>query len=46
MELILLQVKLVEIINDFFGSDASYYGINPYDMTQHLIDNNITIKED
>jgi hypothetical protein len=29
--------KLVDIINDFFGCDAAYYDVNPFDLATHLI---------
>lgn len=29
---------LVESINDFFGCDAAYFGVNPYDLATHLIE--------
>lgn len=37
--------ELVELINDFFGADAAYYGVDPYALAQHLVDNNVIIKE-
>lgn len=35
--------KLVDIINDFFGCDAAYYGINPLDLAIHLISKGVRI---
>lgn len=35
--------KLVEIINDFFGCDAAYFDVNPFDLAAHMIDNGVTI---
>lgn len=32
---------LVEIINNFFGSDAAYYDVNPLDLATYLIENGI-----
>ena len=37
--------KLVSLINDFFGADAAYYGVDPYALAQHLIDNDVIVKE-
>lgn len=28
--------KLVDIINDFFGCDAAYFNINPFDLATVL----------
>lgn len=33
--------NLVEIINDFFGCDAAYFDVNPFDLAMHLINNNV-----
>ena len=35
------QAKIVEIINDFFGADAAYYDVNPWDFATHLHNNGI-----
>jgi hypothetical protein len=35
--------KLVDIINDFFGCDAAYFDVNPFDLARHLIDNGVMI---
>lgn len=44
--LISMVEKLVDIINDFFGCDAAYFNVNPFDLAIHLINNGIDIKED
>ena len=28
--------KLVDIINDFFGCDAAYFDVNPFDLATHM----------
>lgn len=38
--------KLIDIINDFFGCDAAYYDVNPFDLATHLIENGVTIASD
>lgn len=35
--------KLIDIINDFFGCDAAYYDINPFDLATHLMTNGVTV---
>lgn len=35
------QERLVEIINDFFGADAAYYDVNPWDLAAHLHNNGV-----
>ena len=35
--------KLVDIINDFFGCDAAYFNVNPFDLATHLIANGVKI---
>lgn len=35
--------KLVEVINDFFGVDAAYFGVDPVALAMHLIDAGVTI---
>lgn len=37
--------KLIDIINDFFGCDAAYFDVNPFDLANHLIDNGVFISE-
>ena len=34
---------LIEIINDFFGCDAAYFDVNPFDLAMHLISNGVKI---
>ena len=34
---------LIEIINEFFGCDAAYYDVNPYDLAHHLIANGVKV---
>ena len=34
---------LIEIINEFFGCDAAYYDVNPYDLARHLIDHGVKV---
>ena len=41
----LKRLKLAEKINSFFGCDAAYFGINPYDLAAHLLDNGVNIVE-
>ena len=38
-------LQLVEIINKFFGCDASYFDVNPFDLAMHLLDNGVDIVE-
>ena len=35
--------KLIDIINNFFGCDAAYYDVNPFDLATHLIANGVTL---
>ena len=35
--------RLIEIINNFFGCDASYFGVHPYDLATHLLENGVTL---
>ena len=35
--------KLIEIINNFFGCDASYFGVHPYDLATHLLENGVAL---
>ena len=35
--------KLIDIINSFFGCDAAYYDVNPFDLATHLIANGVTL---
>lgn len=35
--------NLAEIINDFFGCDAAYFDINPFDLATHLINAGVTL---
>ena len=37
--------KLVEIINNFFGCDAAYFNVNPFDLATHLLNNGVDIIE-
>lgn len=37
--------ELVEIINDFFGCDAAYFDVNPFDLATHLLNNGVDIVE-
>lgn len=37
-------LKLADIINDFFGSDAMYYGVDSYALAWHLIDAGVTVE--
>lgn len=39
------QLKLTYIINDFFGCDAMYYGVNSFDLAIHLFENGVTLTE-
>lgn len=43
MKLTNQEEQLVEIINDFFGCDASYYGVHPLDLAKHLIANRVSL---
>ena len=36
-----MRETLIEIINDFFGCDAAYYDVNPFDLATHLIDKGV-----
>ena len=38
-----MREKLIDIINNFFGCDAAYFSVNPFDLASHLIDNGVTI---
>ena len=33
--------NLADIVNDFFGCDASYYDIHPLEFAEHLLKNNV-----
>jgi hypothetical protein len=35
--------QLVNIINDFFGCDASYFEVNPFDLAVHLINSGVSL---
>lgn len=35
--------KLVEILNDFFGVDAAYFGVDPVALAVHLLDAGVEI---
>lgn len=35
--------RLVERINDFFGCDASYFDVNPFDLAMHLLDGGVIV---
>ena len=37
--------KLAELINEFYGCDPMYYGIDALAMAQHLITNGVTVQE-
>lgn len=39
-------VKLVEAINEFFGCDAAYYDVNPFDLATHLIAKGCRLKKE
>lgn len=36
--------KLVELINEFYGCDPMYYGVDVLAMAQHLIANGVTVQ--
>lgn len=38
--------KLIEAINEFFGCDAAYYDVNPFDLATHLIAKGVTFAKD
>lgn len=35
--------KLVDIINDFFGCDAAYFDVNPFDLATHLLNKGVRL---
>lgn len=35
--------KLVEFINEFFGCDAAYFDVNPFDLAMHLIEKGVKL---
>lgn len=35
--------KLADIINGFFGCDAAYFDINPFDLATYLINNGVSL---
>ena len=37
--------KLVELLNDFYGCDPMYYGVDALAVAQHLIANGVTVQE-
>jgi hypothetical protein len=37
--------KLIDIINNFFGCDAAYYDVNPFDLATHLKAHGVYISE-
>lgn len=36
--------KLIDIINDFFGCDAAYFDVNPFDLATHMIAKGVMVK--
>ena len=38
--------KLVDIINDFFGCDAAYFDVNPFDLATHLISKGVKLSDE
>ena len=34
---------IIEIINDFFGCDAAYFDVNPFDLATHLMTNGVRL---
>lgn len=38
--------KLIDIINAFFGCDAAYFDVNPFDLATHLISHGVTFATD
>ena len=36
--------KLTELINEFFGVDAMYFGVDSHALAWHLIDNGVTLE--
>ena len=38
--------KLAELINEFYGCDPMYYGIDALAMAQHLIANGVTVQSE
>lgn len=37
--------KLVDAINNFFGCDAAYFDVNPFDLADHLIARGVRLEE-
>ena len=37
--------QLIEAINDSFGCDAAYYGVNPLDLATRLIANGVMVQQ-
>lgn len=35
--------KIIDAINDFFGCDAAYFDVNPFDLAHHLMDKGVTM---
>ena len=35
--------ELIDIINDFFGCDAAYFDVNPYDFAKHLLSRGVKV---
>jgi hypothetical protein len=37
--------KMVDAINNFFGCDAAYFDVNPFDLADHLIARGVRLEE-
>ena len=35
--------KLTDLINEFFGADAMYFGVDSHALAWHLIDNGVLL---
>lgn len=36
---------LIELINEYFGVDAAYFGVDPVELATHLIANGVTVSK-
>lgn len=38
-----MREKLAEVIDDYFGVDSAYFGVDKYQLADHIIANGVTI---
>ena len=37
--------KIAEVINDYFGVDAAYFDVDPFELADHLLTNGMTVQK-